>query len=73
MTVTDDEHRFLEEFFELHRDFGDEIRSSPREQSFIADQRERFEKYGQAIALSPAQWDWLRGIRARLNAKAGCE
>lgn len=37
------------------------------EQKFMADQGERWEKYGAGINMSPKQWEMLRKIRAKME------
>lgn len=65
MSLTEDEMVLVEHILtkceESHEKMND------WERKFTADQRERFEKYGADMHLSPKQWAVLRKIEDRLD------
>lgn len=64
MPITDKQAEWLEEFFQKVGEHHDVLRGD-REQKFVDDQRERYEKYGTKMFLSPAQLKWLQDIQSR--------
>ena len=69
MPITDTQAEWLERFLERVEEHHHVLKGS-REQQFVEDQRERYEKYGTKMFLSPAQLRWLQDIESRFPSGA---
>ena len=65
MALSEDEYGTLVEMLDLLGENINDRLISPRERTFINDQRERLEAHGSEIRMSRKQWAWLGDIYAR--------